>query len=277
MNLTIADWSLLPKDILELISGRFETCFEIIHIRSVCSSWWSALPQQSYLSRLGKKAGLKHIWALRVSGRAGSAGLTPLSGPNPSWSPLLFSSGPITPNVVCLSNPINNKIPVFLLRVETPVGDDYLLASMSEQISGKQRLLSPLETTHRYTYGVTLDTLSSQVISLGHYYKVEFYAITMRRYRTRRESYCKRVAFLRMDSEDTYRDIVSFKGKFYVVDMSGLGHVFVIESSFKNTEISSVTQSHETFDERLVVSEDELFLVQWFTSGRYGAYMVQIV
>ncbi|CDY71983.1 BnaCnng75400D, partial [Brassica napus] len=64
-----------------------------------------------------------------------------------------------------------------------------------------------------------------------------------------------------------YRDMVSFKGKFYVVDMSGQGHVFVIEPSFEITEIQAVTLTRETYDERLVVSGDELFLVQRFTLG----------
>ncbi|RID44177.1 hypothetical protein BRARA_I00992 [Brassica rapa] len=64
-----------------------------------------------------------------------------------------------------------------------------------------------------------------------------------------------------------YGDMVSFKGKFYVVDMSGQGHVFVIEPSFEITEIQAVTLSHEIYEERLVVSGDELFLVQRFTLG----------
>ncbi|CAH8262379.1 unnamed protein product [Arabidopsis lyrata] len=266
----MADWSLLPKDILELIAGRFKTCFEIVHLRSVCSSWWCALPPKISLGSLGKRS------------------LLPIFNDNPRFEG----------DEHC----ILKKIPVFLLRFETPFGNDYLLAAMSEKKSGKQRLLSPLENTYKYKYGVTLNTLSSQIIPLGQYYKVQFYAITTRRYRTRRECYSKRVAFLPMDSEDgrdfavvagvlgdlmmyrscdkkwtliqgrfkSYRDIVSFKGKFYVVDTSGRGHVFVIEPSFKVTEISSVTQSHETFDERLVVSGDELLLVQRFTPGKYG-------
>lgn len=114
-------------------------------------------------------------------------------------------------------------------------------------------------------------------------------------------SYSERVAFLPMDSEDgrdfavvagvlgdlmmyrscdkkwtiiqgrfkEYRDVLSFKGKFYVVDKSGRGHVFVIQPSFEVTEISPVTESHETFVEILVVSGDELLLVQRITPGEY--------
>lgn len=65
-----------------------------------------------------------------------------------------------------------------------------------------------------------------------------------------------------------YQDMVSFKG-FYVVDMIGQGHVFVIEPSIKITDIQAVTLSHETYDERLVVSGDELFLMQRLTLGMY--------
>lgn len=136
----MADWSLLPKDILELIAGRFKTCFEIVHLRSVCSSWWCALPPKISLGSLGKRS------------------LLPIFNDNPRFEG----------DEHC----ILKKIPVFLLRFETPFGNDYLLAAMSEKKSGKQRLLSPLENTYKYKYGVTLNTLSSQIIPLGQYYKV---------------------------------------------------------------------------------------------------------
>ncbi|KAL0694274.1 hypothetical protein Bca4012_061454 [Brassica carinata] len=141
----------------------------------------------------------------------------------------------------------------------------------------------------RYKDVTTLNTLSSQIIFMGYSYKIKFCAITTRRYRTRSESYTNRVAFLPLDGKEfavvagvlgylmmyrscdkrwikiecrfqEYQDMVSFKGKFYVVDMSGQGHVFVIQA---------VTLSNETYDERLVVSGDDLFLVQRLTLGMY--------
>lgn len=140
----MADWSLLPKDILELIAGRFETCFEIVHLRSVCSSWWSALPPQIYLSRLGKLTGITTF----------------------NHEPRFEGDEPCT----------LEKIQVFVLRFETPFGDDYLLAGMSENKYGGQSLFSPLENGHKYTYrdGVSLNTISSHIIFLDQYYKVGY-------------------------------------------------------------------------------------------------------
>ncbi|CAH2051606.1 unnamed protein product [Thlaspi arvense] len=266
----MADWSLLPKDLLGLINGRSETCFEIVHFLSVCSSWRSAVPTPSY----GRSIGFNS--------------LLPVFNHDPRFE---------DDDAHCKFR----KIQVFLLRFQTPFGADSLLVGMSQRKSGKLKLLSPLEHSSRYKYGITLSTLSSQIISLGDYYKIKFYAITTRRYRTRREKYSKRVAFLQLDSEDGkdfvvvagvlgnlmtyrsgdktwtkiecpfigYRDMVSFKGKFYVIDMRGRGRVYVIEPSLEISEIQAVTQSHETFDERLVISGEELLLVQRITPGAY--------
>ncbi|KAJ4876834.1 putative F-box protein [Raphanus sativus] len=86
---------------------------------------------------------------------------------------------------------------------------------------------------------------------------------TLMMYRSREERWIKIECPFR-----SYQDMVSFKGKFYVVDKSGRGRVFVIEPSLEVSEIPSVTQSHECYWERLVVSgDDELLLVQRFTPG----------
>lgn len=69
-------------------------------------------------------------------------------------------------------------------------------------------------------------------------------------------------------SLDHIKTMVSFKGRFYVVDKSGRGRVFVIEPSLEVSEIHSVTQAHECYWEALVVSgDDELLLVQRFSPG----------
>lgn len=89
---------------------------------------------------------------------------------------------------------------------------------------------------------------------------------TLMMYRSREERWIKIECPFR-----SYQDMVSFKGKFYVVDKSGRGRVFVIEpSSLEVSEIHSVTQCHECYWETLVVSgDDELLLVQRFTPGEY--------
>ncbi|CAH8262380.1 unnamed protein product [Arabidopsis lyrata] len=72
----------------------------------------------------------------------------------------------------------------------------------------------------------------------------------------------------------SYQDMVAFKGKFYVVDSSGWGRVFVVELSLEVTEIPSVRGSQESSKESLVLSGEELLLVQRFTPGwRHGEYI----
>ncbi|KAF3502662.1 hypothetical protein F2Q69_00040414 [Brassica cretica] len=256
----MADWSLLSKDLLELISGRSQTCFEIVHFRSVCSSWRSAIPRPSYRLGLGLNS------------------LLPVFNHKPWFKQCILK-----------------RIAVFLFRFQTPFGTDYLLIGVSEGESGEQVLMCPFhDGSWRYKDVTTLNTLSSQIIFMGFSYK--FFFSFFRPSRSRTESYTKRVAFLPLDGKEfavvavvlgdlmmyrscdkgwtklegrftAYRDMVSFKGNFYVVDMSGQGHVFVIEPSFEITEIQAVTLTRETYDERLVVSGDELFLVQRFTLG----------
>ncbi|KAF3502665.1 hypothetical protein F2Q69_00040410 [Brassica cretica] len=258
--LTMADWSLLPKDLLELISGRSQTCFEIVHFRSVCSSWRSAIPRPSYRLGLGLNS------------------LLPVFNHKPWFKQCILK-----------------RIAVFLFRFQTPFGTDYLLIGVSEGESGEQVLMCPFhDGSWRYKDVTTLNTLSSQIIFMGFSYNVFF--SFFRPSRSRTERYTKRVAFLPLDGKEfavvagvigdlmmyrsfdkgwtklegwfqAYGDMVSFKGKFYVVHTSGQGHVFVIEPSFEITEIQAVTLSHEIYDDRLVVSGDELFLVQRFTLG----------
>ncbi|KAL1204484.1 putative F-box protein [Cardamine amara subsp. amara] len=267
----MADWSFLPKDLLERISDRFETYFEIVHFRSVCGSWRSAIPKPSYRRGLGVE----------------------------SLLPIFNHNSRFEGETHCELK----KIPAFLLRFKTPFGADYLFVGMSQSKSCKQKLLSPLTDSGLASkYGIILNTLSSQIIPLGYYYKINFNALTTNRSRTSLQSYSTRAAFLPLGGENgtdfaviagvlgdlmiykscdkrwtkiegrfqSYRDMVSFRGKFYVVDTSGRGHVFVIEPSLEISEIQAVTQSLECFHERLVVSGGELLLVQRITPGKFG-------
>ena len=62
-----------------------------------------------------------------------------------------------------------------------------------------------------------------------------------------------------------YQDLVAFKGKFYALDSSGRGRVFVVELSLEVMEIPSVRGSQQSSKENLVLSGEELLLVQRFT------------
>ncbi|KAL1204549.1 F-box/kelch-repeat protein [Cardamine amara subsp. amara] len=50
-KLSMPDWSLLPEELLNLISTSLENCFDVVHARSVCRSWRSTFPFPSCLLR----------------------------------------------------------------------------------------------------------------------------------------------------------------------------------------------------------------------------------
>ncbi|KAJ4902950.1 F-box/kelch-repeat protein [Raphanus sativus] len=51
ITLSVPDWSLLPVELLHIISKKLEDCFNVVHARSVCTSWRSIFLFPSHLSR----------------------------------------------------------------------------------------------------------------------------------------------------------------------------------------------------------------------------------
>ncbi|XP_010424423.1 PREDICTED: putative F-box protein At2g16290 [Camelina sativa] len=265
----MADWSVLPRDILILIVDRFETSFEIVLFRSVCSSWRSVVPSPRESRCLGIKTHIPvfvhHRYTYRGKRR--------------------FNN-----NDECCTL---KKIPVYLVRFNTPFGDDYLLAEMRERRnSGKpMSMSSPLASLGRLTPKSTIllfNSLTTQIVSLFHYYQLNWGSTSKKvEYLELNNEYCRDFRLLAdiegammiyssldmrwMDisvSPEKCRDIISFKGKFYVVDTSGWGHVFVIEPSLEVSEIPLVTRSIcKCSKENLVKSGEELLLVQRFIPG----------
>ncbi|AEC06484.1 F-box family protein [Arabidopsis thaliana] len=291
-NLTMADWPLLPNDLLELIMGHLETSFEIFLFRSVCSSWRSVVPPLDHSRCLGIKT---HDISFNVG----------------------FSFNGRPTNEYCTLK----KIPIYLVKFWTPFGDDYLLAEMRERNDGEPKLLlSPLSSNGiKYGMGINkvlFNSLTSPIIPFGQYYEITYIEKRPSEYRfgfpykLEWVEITERVEFLKLDSEDSrdfavlfagrmcnlvmyrsrnmswtqvvehpekyaYQDLVAFKGKFYAVDSSGRGRVFVVELSFEVTEIPSVGGSQQSSKESLVQSGEELLLVQRFTpvGRRYDEYI----
>ncbi|CAH8314401.1 unnamed protein product [Eruca vesicaria subsp. sativa] len=48
---TFSAWSLLPEELLHIISAKLEDCYDFIHARSVCRPWRSIFPFPSSLLR----------------------------------------------------------------------------------------------------------------------------------------------------------------------------------------------------------------------------------
>lgn len=137
----MVDWSLLPKDLLELINGRFETCFEAVHLRSVCSLW-----VRPYLGRV-----INTDLALTT------------------FSPFSVA----TLGLKAISIAYLKKNPKFLFRYQTPFDADCLIVGISQSTSDKHKSVWSLPGFgFTSEYGKVLNTLSSQIIPLGHNYMV---------------------------------------------------------------------------------------------------------
>ncbi|CDY26766.1 BnaC09g08930D [Brassica napus] len=85
----------------------------------------------------------------------------------------------------------------------TPFDADCLIVGISQSTSDKHKSVWSLPGFgFTSEYGKVLNTLSSQIIPLGHNYMINFNAITTMRYRTMRRNFLEKVAFLPLDSED---------------------------------------------------------------------------
>ena len=47
----LLDWSLLPEELLQIVTKNVENCFDVVHAWSVCNSWRSTFPFPSCLLR----------------------------------------------------------------------------------------------------------------------------------------------------------------------------------------------------------------------------------
>ncbi|XP_019098401.1 PREDICTED: F-box/kelch-repeat protein At1g64840-like, partial [Camelina sativa] len=145
----MSDWSQLPEELLYLISTHLEeeNCFDVVHARSVCTSWRSAFPFPSSL-----------LW--------------------PSYSLPSFGKFPLESKDLCTLQ----KIPLFLFRVKTPLDSDaaeYFLGGIGRDESEENHmelLPSLLQCSVKVKIPgsdpTLLNMLDCQIIPLGHQYRM---------------------------------------------------------------------------------------------------------
>ncbi|CAH8263654.1 unnamed protein product [Arabidopsis lyrata] len=146
-TLSMPDWSLLPKELLYLISKNLEDedyCFDVVHARSVCTSWRSTFPFPCCLLR-------------------------------PSYSLPSFADFPSESKDLCTLE----KIPLFLFRVKTPATSPsmYYLGDIGRDNSeDHMKHPSPLQCSVRMKIPgsdpTLMNMLDCQILSLGHQYKM---------------------------------------------------------------------------------------------------------
>ncbi|CAH8367115.1 unnamed protein product [Eruca vesicaria subsp. sativa] len=164
-----SDWSLLPEELLQIISEKVEDCFDIIHARSVCSSWRSTFPVPCILSR-------------------------------ERYSLPSFANFPNESKDLCTFE----KIPLFLFTVQTPPpasASDYFLGGIGLD-EDQTQLSSPIQCSLKVKIPGSDPTLVNlrdcQILPLGHQYRM--IGCDSR--------YCRGLAFLPLNKEGREEFIV---------------------------------------------------------------------
>ncbi|CAL9233769.1 unnamed protein product [Arabidopsis halleri] len=257
------DWSQLPEELLHLISKNLENyCFDVVHARSVCTSWRSAFPFPSSL--------------LRPSYPLPSLSLYP------SKSKDLCTLEKVPFKELCTIE----KVPLFLFRVRAPHGDaaEYFIGGIGRDESDDHlELPSPLQCSVKVkipgTEPTLMNILDCQILSLGHQYRMigcipkdcggvsflplnkegEFVVLILN---------CTNVWLVLRSAEMRWmelkelstaacRELFTFRGRFYASFFNG--DKFVIDPS--SLEATPLTPHNES--NFLVPSgNDELFLVK---------------
>ncbi|EOA27182.1 hypothetical protein CARUB_v10023293mg [Capsella rubella] len=256
--MTMPQWSLLPGELLQLILTYLENCFEVVHVRSVCSSWRSTVPFPSSLLR-------------------------------PSYSLPNFADFPYQSRDLC----ILEKIPLFLFRVR-----DIDAASRCEYFHGDigrdesenhMEVSSPLQCSVkvkiRGSKRTSMNMLDCQVLPLGHQYRmigwdpeawtsayrgVAFLPLNKEGEFVVLLNYTKVLLVLRSAEMKWIRlkkfsygscwDLFTFRGRFYAVFLNG--EIFVIDPYSLEVTPLMPSQPPNTCNYLVPSGDDELFLVE---------------
>ncbi|CAH2061193.1 unnamed protein product [Thlaspi arvense] len=256
-------WSLLPEELLHIISQKLEDCFDIIHARSVCRQWRSIFPYPS------SSCPLRTTYSL------------------PSFDKFpRRSSGSCT----------LEKLPTFLFRVRSPTNalpSEFFVGGISQDKSEDHIKIpsSSIQCSVKVKMGESdptlVNILDCQILPLGYQYRMIGYDpdSLATRYRG--------VALLPLDKEGRgefvvlmgyahdllvlrsgamrwmqlnktsradCKDIITCNGKFYVVFING--DVFVIDP-YSLDAAPLMNLERLTLQNYLVpCGDDELFLVE---------------
>ncbi|KAJ7968548.1 F-box protein SKIP23 [Quillaja saponaria] len=262
----MADWSQLPKELLDVIAKRLESPFYVLRFRSVCSSWRSSVT----------------IKLRRLSGRFPFLPNDGIS--ETSWGFYL------------------SKRSIFLIGApETQLGmnSEPWLVKIEEDSLGRVELLYPLSRFQikpmPEEFPKVLDISALPIIELGHEYVLHY--MNFRPFNSRADAgslYMEKVVFMYLDFENDdfvlltihvsgklamfksgdrrwniiqempspYDDVIVFKDKFYAVDNTGRAVVVGLSSN-----VCLVAEPVFGGDKKyLVESNGELLMVDMYLS-----------
>ncbi|EOA28603.1 hypothetical protein CARUB_v10024823mg [Capsella rubella] len=259
------DWSFLSKELLLIISTLLKNCFDVVHARSVCSSWRSTFPFPSSLVR-------------------------------PSYSLPTLMEFTLESKDSCTLE----KVPLFLFRVKTTVADEYFLGAIGRDDRIELSNSSPFQCSVKVKVPrsdpTLMNMLDCEVISLGHQYRMigwdpeesstnyrgvafimlnknggrgEFVVVlNYSRVLLVLRSSEMRWMWLKDVSDATCKDLVTFRGKFYASFLNG--DIVVIDPYSLEVFLPLMPSQPLNSSNYLVpAGDDELFLVEKIIT-RYG-------
>ncbi|CAA7032982.1 unnamed protein product [Microthlaspi erraticum] len=276
-SLMIPDWTKLPEELLECITEKLDNCFDVVHARSVCSSWRSTFP---FPSRL-----LSARYSL------------------PTY--------PIEKVGLCSLE----KTPLVLFRVPVPAAkpaSELFVGGISRRVESEDQteLPSPLQCSVRVKIGrsypalMNKNTVGCQILSLGHQYRVikwnpegkkktfktveflprgegEFVVLRSRNWRLLVFTSADRKWFdlegVGVPDDSTCTGLVTFRGRFYAMFVNK--QVFVIDpDSLQATCLITLEPlSGNNYLSYLVPSgNEELFLVEKTSPTPNGKYTCRV-
>ncbi|KAG7567865.1 F-box domain [Arabidopsis thaliana x Arabidopsis arenosa] len=252
------DWSLLPEELLQLISKHLQDyCFDVVHARSVCTLWRSLFPFPSSLLR-------------------------------PSYSLPSFAKFPRKSKGFCTLK----KVPLFLFRVRAPHADasEYFLGGIGRD-DDHIELPSPLQCSVKVKIPdsdpTLINMLDCQVLALGHQYRIigcnpKYYKgvafLPLNKFGGGEEfvvllNYTKNLLVLRstemrwmlleIPSYGSCSDLITFRGRFYAAFSNH--DIFAIDPySLEATPLmpSEALLDCGSVNDLVPSGNDELFLVE---------------
>ncbi|CAA7032994.1 unnamed protein product [Microthlaspi erraticum] len=244
--LSMADWSLLPEDLLHIISTHLENCFDVVHVRSVCSSWRSTIP-------------------------------FPCSLLSSSYSIPTFNKDSLENKGFCTFE----KIPLFLFRVRTPsaAAAEYFLGGIGQgprdESEDQTELSSPIQCSVKLKIPRSDQTfvnmLDCQILSLGYQYTMigvvflplekEEFVMLLKHYEALwvlKSAEMKWKLLENVPKKSCWK-VVAFRGKFYA---SYEGKVVVIDPYSLDVTLLIPLQPLEPLQYLVPCGSDEVFLVE---------------
>lgn len=259
----MADWSQLPKELIEEIANRLHSPIYLLRFRSVCSSWRSAVKPRTLTSRfpfLPNDGISDNTWGFHLSKH--SIFLMGLSGTGAEMNP------------------------------------DRWLIKIEENVPGSMHLLNPLSRLRisplPNDFPKVLDSSNYRVIELGQEYVLHYVHFRPYGGRNAGNLYMEKIVFMSLDSDghdfvlltihvsgklvmfksgdkrwsvindmpSPYDDVILFQGNFYAVDCTGRAVLVGLSSN-----VSLVANPEFGGDKKfLVESNCELLMVDLYLS-----------